>query len=218
MNKYVISLGMLILFTPFFVNAGFDKSAYYLGDSIFFDPIDFGNVDDGEEVFIYLFSDVNTGREAEIYIYSESTGNTQVVPSTQIDADTFRYIPLPITEVLLITDLPEGTWNWVFETDVNADCDSNDDFATCSVGAWANGSFTISHSEEPTSSSGITSEQIDTIQSNMLSSAVTGFTANIGQILTFLASFMVLALLLALGKRFFLVGNVSSKTSNRNTR
>jgi len=47
--------------------------------------------------------------------------------------------------------------------------------------------------------------EIGTVVSGMLSDIVSLFTDNIGAVLTFAVSFMVLGLLLALGRRFFRV-------------
>lgn len=51
----------------------------------------------------------------------------------------------------------------------------------------------------------LSTSTVGTIVSDMLSAVVSIFTDNIGVVLTFAVSFMVLALLLALGRRFFRV-------------
>lgn len=49
----------------------------------------------------------------------------------------------------------------------------------------------------------LSTSTVGTIVSGMLSDIVSYFTANIGTVLTFAVSFIVLSLLLALGRRFF---------------
>jgi hypothetical protein len=49
----------------------------------------------------------------------------------------------------------------------------------------------------------ISTSTVGTIVDGMLGDIVSLFTSNIGTVLTFAVSFMVLALLLALGRRFF---------------
>jgi|GEM_PF-2618411 len=51
----------------------------------------------------------------------------------------------------------------------------------------------------------LASSTVETIVSDMLGDIVTLFTDNIGVVLTFAVSFMVLGLLLALARRFFRV-------------
>ena len=146
---------ILFLVIPFTAFAGFDKTDYYLGDSIFYDGLVNGNVADGQEIYIYVW-DSSYNYVHEGFVYDEATGNTQLVPSLEIDADYYIYNPVPNFSVDEVTDLPKDTyhfisWAW-YPLDSFDECNTGvDSYATCltSTSTLENGSFTISHSAEP---------------------------------------------------------------------
>lgn len=152
-SRLKIAIGLAVfLAIPITSFAGFDKTDYYLGDTIYFDAIDFGNTADGESGYIYGFNTGSTTpyRTLEMFIYDEDLGNTNVFD--EVNGDTIYSLGGGGIQAFSVAEIPEGTYNYVFETDVNADCNGSiggDDFATCAVGAWGTGQITIHHTLPP---------------------------------------------------------------------